>query len=280
MIGGGHASSPDTGRPRRRGLALVCGDDCMSYWRRLARGGIIESAMTSQPSSSGTDPALPVLVRHGGRAWRLLGGQALTFGRGLDVDIRLASHPPDLRVSRHTGTLRHLIDTVLVVNASSHGLLTLAAEGAVTREIGPREAITCDPHQIFRVCVIGEYGATYDVDVDASAIPDAGSDHRQHRGPGTVLFTLYDLTPGQRKVLTALVAPLVAGESRSATTREIAAAVDLQPNYVRNVLKDIRERLTAQGVPGLLGENNAQAVEALRDALAQWAIRNRVGLDL
>ena len=45
------------------------------------------------------------------------------------------------------------------------------------------------------------------------------------------------------------------------------------------MLKDTRERLAAQGVPGMLGEDNPQAVEALRNALAQWAIRNRVGLD-
>ena len=203
----------------------------------------------------------------------------MTFGRGLDVDIKLAHDPPDLRVSRHTGTLRHLIDTVLIMNASSRGLLTLMADGAVTREISPAEAITCDPHRKFRVGVIGQYGQTYDIDVDASSLSEQESDDRPNRGAGTVLFTRYDLTPGQRRVLSALCAPLLAGEARSATAREIAESLDLRPNYVRNVLKDTRERLSAQGVPGLLGEDNPQAVEALRNALAQWAIRNRVGLD-
>ena len=236
--------------------------------------------MTSQPptsSASGSDS--PVLVRHDGRTWRLVSGRALTFGRGLDVDIKLAHEPPDLRVSRHTGTMRHLMDTVLIMNASSRGLLTLMADGALTREISPGEAITCDPHRKFRVCVIGEYGATYDLDVDATSLPEQESDDRPNRGAGTVLFTRYDLTPGQRRVLSALCAPLLAGEARSATAREIAENLNLQPNYVRNVLKDTRERLAAQGVPGLLGEDNPQAVEALRNALAQWAIRNRVGLD-
>ncbi len=237
-------------------------------------------AMTSQSatsSDSGSDR--PVLVRHDGRTWRLVSGRALTFGRGLDVDIKLAHDPPDLRVSRHTGTLRHLIDTVLIMNASSRGLLTLMADGAVTREISPSEAITCDPHRKFRVGVIGEYGQTYDLDVDATSLSEQESDDRPNRGAGTVLFTRYDLTPGQRRVLSALCAPLLAGEARSATAREIAENLDLRPNYVRNVLKDTRERLSAQGVPGLLGEDNPQAVEALRHALAQWAIRNRVGLD-
>ena len=236
--------------------------------------------MTSQPPTrSDSGSTGPVLVRHGGRTWRLASGQQLTFGRGLDVDIKLANEPPDLRVSRHTGTLRHLIDTVLIINASSRGLLTLMAEGALTREISPGEAITCDPHRKFRVCVIGEYGLTHDLDVDASSLPEQESDGRPHRGAGTVLFTRYDLTPGQRRVLSALCAPLLAGEARSATAREIAESLNLRPNYVRNVLKETRERLAAQGVPGMLGEDNPQAVEALRNALAQWAIRNRVGLD-
>ena len=94
-----------------------------------------------------------------------------------------------------------------------------------------------------------------------------------------MLFTQYHLTPGQRRVLSALCAPLLAGEARSATAREIADSLNLRPNYVRNVLKETRERLAAQGVPGLLGEDSPQAVEARRNALAQWAIRNRVGLD-
>jgi hypothetical protein len=238
------------------------------------------SAMTSQPPTSGdSGPDFPVLVRHDGRTWRLVSGRALTFGRGTDVDIKLADKPADLRVSRHTGTLRHLTDTVLIINASSRGLLTCMADGAVTREISPGQAIACDPQRKFRVGVVGEFGATYDIDVDASALPEQTSEDRSHGGAGTVLYTSFDLTPGQRRVLNALCAPLLAGGARSATAREIAHSLDLQPNYVRNVMKDTRERLAAQGVPGLLGEDNPQAVDALRQALAQWAIRNRAGLD-
>jgi hypothetical protein len=236
--------------------------------------------MTSEPPTSGDSGSdRPVLVRYDGHTWRLVSGRSLTFGRGSEVDIALAHAPPDLRVSRHTGTLRHLVDTVLIINASSRGLLTVMADGTANREIAPGEAITCDPHRRFRVCVIGEFGVTYEVDVDASSLPVQGSDDRPHGGPGTVLSTRFDLTPGQRRVLTALCEPLLAGESRSATAREIAEVLNLRPNYVRNVLKDTRERLASQGVPGLLGEDNPQAVEALRHALAQWAIRNRVGLD-
>jgi hypothetical protein len=78
--------------------------------------------MTSQdqpPTSGDSGSAWPVLVGHDGRTWRLLSGRELAFGRGLDVNIGLAHEPADLRVSRHAGTLRHLIETVLIINASS-----------------------------------------------------------------------------------------------------------------------------------------------------------------
>ena len=95
-------------------------------------------ARQDQPPTSGeSGPAWPVLVGHNGSTWRLLSGRALTFGRGLDMDIELAHEPPDLRVFRHTGTLRHLIETVLIMNASSRGVLTLMADGAVPARSPP-----------------------------------------------------------------------------------------------------------------------------------------------
>ena len=238
-------------------------------------------AMTSPvPISGDNDAADPVLVRYDGHTWPLVSGRTLTFGRGLDVDINLAHEPPDLRVSRHTGTLRHLIDTVLIINASSRGLLTLQADGAPPARSPRARRSPAIRTEKFRICVIGDYGSSYNLDVDANALPAPASEGHPNRGEGTILFTRYDLTPGQRRVLSALCAPLFAGETRSATNPEIAASLNLQRNYVRNVLKETREKLAAQGVPGLLDEENPQAGEALRQTLAQWALRNRVGLDL
>ena len=236
-------------------------------------------AMTSQPpTSSDSGSAYPVLVRHDGRTWRLVSGRALTFGRGLDVDIKLAHEPPDLRVSRHTGTLRHLIDTVLIMNAFSRGMLTLMADGAVTREISPGEAITCDPHRKFRVCVIGEYGLAT---TSTSTRAHCPSKSRMTARTAGRERCCYAIRPDTRPTAGAQC-PVCAATRREGALRnrprnrgKSEPAAELCPN----VLKETRERLAAQGVPGLLGEDNPQAVEALRHALAQWAIRNRVGLD-
>ena len=237
--------------------------------------------MSGDPTNPATRAAklpAPVTVRYGGRTWRLSGGGELTFGRGIDVDLQLAYDPPDLRVSRHAGTLRCLPDTVLISNVSSRGVLTLSAEGAVTREIAPGEAITGEPHRAFTLAVVGDYGQTYELEVDARGLPPSGTGSgRPTRGTATVLTTPYDLTPSQRRVLAALCAPLLApgaAQPGAASARQIAQALELRPNYVRNVLKEIREQLSAHGVPGLVSEGRPKPGEDFRQPLAQWAIRN------
>ncbi len=229
----------------------------------------------SPPGTAATSTAPTVAVRHAGRTWTLAVDGELTFGRGADVDVTLADDPPDLRVSRHAGTLRVLPDTVLVANVSSRGVITVDADGALSREIAPGEAITGDPHRVFTVTVVGEYGQTYPLQVDASALPHPRpSRERPARGAATVLTTPYDLTPSQRRILAALCAPMLAGEQTAASARQIAVDLDLRPNYVRNVLKEIREHLSALGVPGLVTEGRPKPGQDFRLPLAQWAIRN------
>jgi hypothetical protein len=167
---------------------------------------------------------------------------------------------------------------VLVSNVSSRGVLQLSALGAATREIGPGEAITSEPHRLFRVSVIGSYGTTYALDIDARALPlpaVAGATVVPGLDP-TVVSSPIELTATQRRVLAALCAPMLEkmGEAAGpASAREIGAALGLQPNYVRNVLKELREELTSYGVPGLVGEGIPQAGEDFRLPLALWAIR-------
>ena len=218
-----------------------------------------------------------VRVSHAGRVWRVPLDGELSFGRGVDVDVRLADDPPDLQVSRRAGLLRCLADSVLVINLSSRGVLRLSAPGALTRDIGPGEAITSEPHRVFEVVVVGEYGQAYQLGVDARQLPTptaAGPDENLN-GTATVLTAPYDLTPSQRRVLAALCAPLLApggSQSNAASAREIGLALDLSPNYVRNVLKEIREQLTAYGVHGLVSDP-PQPGEDFRQPLALWAIR-------
>jgi DNA-binding CsgD family transcriptional regulator len=221
----------------------------------------------------------PLLVSHRGRVWRVPRDGELTFGRGLDVDVRVAADPQDLFVSRRAGLIRCLSDSVLVINLSSRGVLQLVADGGVTRQIGPGEAITSEPHRLFEVIVVGEYGRAYVLRVDAQQLPTPGTGDLTPDelvdGDATVLTAPYNLTPTQRRVLRALCAPMLdRGRSGSAATaREIGAELDLRPNYVRNVLKEIREQLTAGGVPGLVSEGPPQPGEDFRQPLALWAIR-------
>ena len=224
------------------------------------------------------DPNLTgqVRVTHAGRVWRVPLDGELSFGRGVDVDGRLADDPPDLQVSRRAGQLRCLADSVLVINLSSRGVLRLSAPGALTRDIGPGEAITSEPHRVFEVVVVGEYGQGYLLGVDARQLPaPAAGPGDEPDGTATMLTAPYDLTPSQRRVLAALCAPLLApggSQSNAASAREIGLALDLSPNYVRNVLKEIREQLTAYGVPGLVSDP-PQPGEDFRQPLALWAIR-------
>jgi hypothetical protein len=221
----------------------------------------------------------PLRVSHRGRVWHVPRDGELTFGRGLDVDVRVAAQPQDLQVSRRAGMIRCLSDSVLVLNLSAHGVLQLAAEGAMTRDIAPGEAITSEPHRLFEVIVVGEYGRAYVLGVDARRLPTPGAPRpAEHLTvAATVLATPFDLTPTQRRVLEALCAPMLApGGGGAATAREIGDALDLRPNYVRNVLKQIREDLTAAGVPGLVSEGPPQPGEDFRQPLALWAIRSRL----
>jgi DNA-binding CsgD family transcriptional regulator len=226
----------------------------------------------------------PVRVSHRGWVWRVPRDGELSFGRGLDVDVRVAADPPDLLVSRRAGLIRCLSDSVLVINLSSRGVLQLAADGGAARHIGPGEAITSEPYRLFEVIVVGEYGRSYVLRVDAQQLPTPGTGTAdltsvQLDGDATVLTAPYNLTPTQRRVLTALCAPMLdRGRSGgAATAREIGAALDLRPNYVRNVLKEIREQLTAGGVSGLVSEGPPLPGEDFRQPLASWAIR--YGLD-
>ncbi len=231
--------------------------------------------MTLDPPCAATEL---VRLTHGSDVWTLAPDGELTFGRGADIDIRLAADPPDLLVSRRAGLVRCLPDSVLVRNLSSRGVLRLGAYGAPTRDIAPGEAITSEPHRVFEVIVVGEYGHTYVIKVDARPLPapDAVPLTRQSVGTATMLTAPWDLSPTQRRVLAALCAPVLGPGDRqggAASAREIGMALDLSPNYVRNVLKEIREQLTAYGVPGLTPEGPPQPGEDFRQPLALWAIR-------
>src|SRR6478672_2126222 len=200
--------------------------------------------LSAERGSEGGEPVIdqrepvsdPLLVSHRGRVWRVPRDGELTFGRGLDVDVRVAADPQDRFVSRRAGLIRCLSDSVLVINLSSRGVLQLAVDGGVTRQIGPGEAITSEPYRLFEVIVVGEYGRAYVLRVDAQQLPTPGkgtgdlAPDQLVDGDATVLTAPYNLTPTQRRVLTALCTPMLdRGRSGgAATAREIGVALNLQ----------------------------------------------------
>jgi hypothetical protein len=86
-----------------------------------------------------------------------------------------------------------------------------------------------------------------------------------------------DLTPAQQRILACLCAPLLTGagpDARPASYTQIGQALGLSPNYVRNVLKALREALAGHGLPDLVGGTPERAGDDFRLPLARWAVES------
>ena len=161
---------------------------------------------------------------------------------------------------------------------------------------GRARGVTSLPYRYFDVVFAGTGEAPVGVTVDARALPPPTGpvpDPREARtrgadtddltapqgvglgGPGVARRQAALLTPAQRRVLLALCEPMLIhnGErARARSTEETARRLDRAPDYVRNVLKDIRYRLSEAGVPGLLPKGFPG--EDLRRELARWAVES------
>lgn len=205
-------------------------------------------------------------------------GEEVSVGRSRSCDLRIAHDPEDDHVSRHTATLRVLADCVLVRNVSSSKLLTLRPPTGAARTVEPGAATTSLPWRQFDVVVTGRFGREYVVHVDARGLPPARSDTDEESDSSpTVVVPPIMLTPAQRRLLTALCEPLLTRsgpEAGAATYRQVAERVGRRPGYVRNVFKQVREKLDSHGVPGLVSRERPDAAEDFRLPLAMWAIRS------
>lgn len=86
-----------------------------------------------------------------------------------------------------------------------------------------------------------------------------------------------DLTPAQRRILACLCAPLLTEpgpDTRPASYVQIGRTLGLSPNYVRNVLKAVRETLAGHGLPDLVGGAPERAGDDFRLPLARWAVES------
>lgn len=231
-------------------------------------GGLPESPR-HRPISAGD-----VLVHFDGGLWVISAGDVLTFGRSRSCDIALAD---DDHLSRRAGSLRVLGDCVMVRNESSRKPLVLRPPVGEDRVAEPGAAITSLPFQTFDVLLTGTAGRVVTIRVDAARLtPHPYDEDPTATGPATRVEPIV-LTGTQQRVLRALCAPLLTRSGRvaaPATYAEIGRLLNRRPQYIRNVVKSLRETLAGYGVEGLVRSAGAAAHEDFRGELARWAIRS------
>lgn len=221
-----------------------------------------------------------VTVSHGRTVLRAEAGVTVSFGRRDDCDLVL---PPDDFISRHAGDVEVRADRVIVWNRSSTKPLVVRpfAGQDVVLEPGEGHAPGTEDFDVFDVVLSGRAGAVVSVHVDARALV-TGPPVARPAATGTTQTRTHRAEigwkPYQHRVLVALCEPLFTrrgADAAPATYQQIAARLGLQPAYVRNVVRGIRDELTALGLPGLSVDDDTSPQGDLRVALAQWARRHR-----
>jgi hypothetical protein len=227
---------------------------------------------SSRPLSTGD-----VVIDFDDRQWVLSPGEVVTVGRSGSCGIRL---PDDDHLSRRAGSLRVLDDCVLVRNESTRKPLVLRPPAGQDRIVEPGTAITSLPFRQFEVLLSGSGGRVVSIHVDASRLtPESYAFDPPTATPATRADPIV-LTASQRRVLAALCEPLLTGsgpQAVPATYAQIGQRLGLRPQYVRNVVKSLRETLTGHGVEGLTRDDQETAFDDFRPALARWAIRSGFG---
>jgi hypothetical protein len=222
--------------------------------------------------------SVSVMITFADRHWVGVRGDTLAIGRNPECAIVL---PNDDHLSRRAGALHVLDDCVLVRNESSRKPMMLRPPVGADRVIEPGGAITSLPDRRFEVLLVGSGGRLWSISVDASGLAPDVPDQVAPGGPATRTEPIA-LSGAQRKVLAALCAPLLTESGPKAvpaTYAQIGQRLGLQPQYVRNVIKSLRETLAGYGVEGLIRDHSDAINDDFRWELARWAIRSRqIGL--
>lgn len=221
-----------------------------------------------------------VTVSHGRTARRATPGSRVSFGRRDDCDLVL---PPDDFISRHAGDVEVHSDRVIVWNRSeTKPLLVRPFAGQdVVVEPGDGHAPSRDGFDVFDVVLPGRAGTVVTVHVDARGLgrPARVVGANPSRGDRTATHRAQvQWKPHQHRVLVALCEPLFTrrgSDVAPATYQQIADRLGLQPAYVRNVVRSIRDTLTDLGLPGLSADDDSGPHGDFRIPLAQWARRHR-----
>lgn len=216
-----------------------------------------------------------VVVAFARQQWLLRRGQCLVFGRSRSCNVQL---PDDDHLSRTAGSLQIVDDCVLVRNLSSTKPLVLRPDAGEDRVIEPSAATTSLPDASFRLVLAGRGGSVVEIAVDARAVtpPSRPVGGMATRSSDTVTAPM-TLTAAQHRVLVVLSAPLLTERGPKAvpaTYTHVGEVLGLSPQYVRNVVKTIREGMSGHGIPGLTSDDDMAPHEDFRWSLARSAVRN------
>jgi hypothetical protein len=237
-----------------------------------------------------------VVVTHRGRSWLVGSGDSLTIGRSRTCTVRLT----EPEISRHACLLRIDDGFVMIFNQSTLKPLTMRPPVGEDQRVGPSSAMASLPHRTFDLVFAGRDNEPVCVQVDARRLPppfpapsEDGEDPTLDvahsdlvaltpnlAGRRAVRMQAAVLTPAQRTALIALCEPMLTSngaDARPRSSTELAERLALRPDYARNVIKDVRYRLSDAGVPGLVPDvSTAAARTDYRLALARWAIERGV----
>jgi hypothetical protein len=234
-----------------------------------------------------------VVVAYRRDRWLLHIGDSLTIGRSHLCAVQLL----DTGISRRACLLRVDTGFIMVFNESAQKPLIIRPPVGEDRRVEPFAAAMSLPHTRFEVVFAGHDGRPVSVDVDARRLtlpqppavdpleePTLGGRELgligrvipNLAGPRDARMQAALLTRTQRAALIALCEPMLTRngpDARPRTSSELAERLGWKPDYARNVIKEVRHRLSGNGIPGLVSPDGPASGQAdLRLALARWAI--------
>ncbi|WP_204082873.1 FHA domain-containing protein [Asanoa ishikariensis] len=237
-------------------------------------GAYLEDRSLPDGKDGGNAPKW-IAVDFGRRQFPLRVGEVLTVGRARSCDLQL---PDDDHLSRRACSLRVLDDCVLIRNDSTRKPVVVRPPAGEDRVVEPGAATTSLPFPRFALVLTGRTGTVVTVTVDASRLAPNSPPvtPRQSLDRATALEPI-ELSAAQRRILVALCAPVLTESGPRAvpaTYAQVGAKLGLQPQYVRNVVKTLREKLWGHGVHGLTPDDSDAAHDDFRWTLVRWAVRS------
>ena len=184
---------------------------------------------------------------HGIEAVTLIEGSVVSFGRGIDCEIRFGFAPqPDQEVPRLAGQFAVINRRVFVESAATIGHRAIEVrsdEQAVQVPVGEGYS----PRQSHFDVLVRGTASPWKLHVTVRSEPQL---HGRHDAidPPTSHYSL-SLTDLQRTVLSSYARPLKNGRMEPATHKDVAGELSYHPNTVREALYEIWAMMFEQGIP-------------------------------